>query len=117
MGKKFHKAAFAHFAGLEDRHVDAILSALEAHDVLPTSKGRGIAEKSFIGKDWTPPHVSELSPKAQACAAQWSSASYATHAEAFRNYWLSERRMMADWSATWANRVVSIHSQVMRDQK
>lgn len=116
-GQKFHRAAFAHFAGLEDKHVTAILSALEAHDAMPVIKGRGVAAKTMMTADWQWPAVDELSPQAKSCAQQWTPASYATHAEAFRNYWLGARRMMGDWKATWANRVVSIHSQVMRDQK
>jgi len=117
MGKNFHAAAFAHFAGLEERHVSAILASLEAHDALPAGKGRGIAGKTLIAADWTPPPVSELSPQARSCAQQWTPASYATHGEAFRNYWRSTRKMMGDWQATWSNRIVSLHSQVMRDQK
>lgn len=116
-GQKFHRAAFAHFAGLEDKHVSAIIDAMDAHDALPVIKGRGAAAKSLMPADWTPPSIDELSPQARSCAQQWTSASYATHAEAFRNYWLGTRKMMGDWKATWANRVVSIHSQVMRDQK
>ncbi|MES2782605.1 MAG: hypothetical protein V4657_07410 [Pseudomonadota bacterium] len=117
MGKNFHVAAFAHFAGLEDRHVEAILSALETHDALPAGKGRGSTGKTIIAANWTPPPVSELPPQARSCAEQWTSASYATHGEAFRSYWRSHKKMMSDWSATWANRIVTLHSQVMRDQK
>lgn len=117
MGSKFHRAAFATFAGLEVRHVDAILAAMQAHGAMPEGRARGSTGKTLISPDWTPPPVSELSPKARSCAEQWTAASYDTHAEAFRNYWYSQRKMMGDWKATWANRVVAIHSQVMRDQK
>lgn len=117
MGAKFHRAAFASFAGLEVRHVDAILAAMQAHGAMPEGKGRGATGKTLIAPDWMPPPVSDLSPQARSCAAQWTEASYATHAEAFRNYWHSQRKMMGDWKATWANRIVAIHSQVMRDQK
>lgn len=73
--------------------------------------------KTIIPDDWKVPAKADLPPKARALAEQWTDASYETHAEAFHGYWRSCRRMNADWLATWANRVVALHSQVMRDQK
>lgn len=73
--------------------------------------------KTIIPADWKLPPASELPPQAKLCAEQWTGASYLTHGEAFHSYWRSTRRMMADWRATWANRVIALHSQVMRDQK
>lgn len=73
--------------------------------------------KTIIPEDWILPAASELPPKARACAEQWTKASYETHGEAFHSFWRSNRRLMADWRATWANRVIALHSQVMRDQK
>jgi biotin operon repressor len=73
--------------------------------------------KSLIPSDWTPPPLAELPPRAMACASQWTDASYQTEGEAFVCFWRSERRMKADWRGTWANRVITRHSAVMRDQK
>ncbi len=83
----------------------------------PTPRKRGSGERQMLPSDWEAPLVADLSPQAQTCAAQWTGASYATHAEAFKNYWRSERKMKADWNGTWANRVVDIHDKVMRAQK
>lgn len=84
--------------------------------VPPTPRKRGNG-KSIIPEDWKAPAVADLPPKARALAEQWTRASYETHAEAFHGYWRSSRRMYADWDLTWANRIVALHSQVMRDQK
>jgi hypothetical protein len=73
--------------------------------------------KTLIPADWKLPAKADLPPKARACAEQWTDASYETHGEAFHGYWRTCRRMNADWTLTWANRVVALHSQVMRDQK
>jgi hypothetical protein len=66
---------------------------------------------------WTVPAAADLPPKARACAEQWTAASYETHGEAFAAYWRARRGMMADWRLAWANRVVALHGQVVRDQK
>lgn len=86
-------------------------------DTPPTPRKRGNGERTMIPEDWKVPAVADLPPKARACAEQWTKESYDTHAEAFVSYWRSERKMKADWRGTWANRVISLHSQVMRDQK
>lgn len=83
----------------------------------PTPRKRGKGERSILPSDWEIPPVAELSPKAKACAEQWTAGSYETHGEAFTNYWRSERRMKSDWNMAWANRVVDIHDRVMRAQK
>jgi hypothetical protein len=82
---------------------------------LSPQAGRG--GKRLIPADWTPPPVSELPPRARACAELWTNASYQTEAEGFLLYWQSERKMKPDWRATWANRIIARHSAVMRDQK
>jgi hypothetical protein len=86
-------------------------------DTPPTPPAGGRRGKARFPEDWTLPAVAELSPQARACAEQWTSASYETHGEAFASYWRGNGKMMVDWKATWANRVVALHSQVMRDQK
>lgn len=73
--------------------------------------------KCSIPDDWELPAKAALPPKARACAEQWTDASYETHGEAFRNFWLADGRKYKDWTLVWANRIVAIHGQVMRDQK
>lgn len=73
--------------------------------------------KTIIPEDWDLPVVADLPPKARALAEQWTRGSYETHGEAFHGYWRNCRRMNVDWTQVWANRVVALHSQVMRDQK
>lgn len=76
-------------------------------------KGPG---KTFLPSDWVPPDAADLPPQAAACAAQWSEESYARHGEAFVSYWQSARKKMTDWRLTWANRIISLHAQVIREQ-
>ena len=73
--------------------------------------------KTLLPADWQPTPLDDLPPRARDCARQWTPASYATHGEAFVSYWRSAGRKMGDWRLTWANRIVALHSQVMRDQK
>lgn len=82
----------------------------------PPRKRRGEG-KHLLPEDWELPSVENLPPKAKACAEQWTKASYETHGEAFVNYWRGERKMKADWVGTWGNRIIDLHSKVMRDQK
>jgi hypothetical protein len=82
----------------------------------PPRKRRGEG-KHLLPDDWALPLVADLTPKAKACAEQWTSESYETHGEAFVNYWRGRRGMNSDWRLTWCNRIVALHSQVMRDQK
>jgi hypothetical protein len=78
---------------------------------------RGADGKHLLPLDWQTPSIAELPPQARACAEQWTQENYAMHGEAFTSYWRSERRMKADWRGTWANRVIALHSQVMRGQQ
>lgn len=80
----------------------------------PRKRGEG---KHLLPENWVLPTIDELPPKARECAEQWTQDSYETHGEAFIGYWRSCRRMMSDWTLTWGNRIVALHSQVMRDQK
>ena len=89
----------------------------ETEKKTPKPPEGGRRGRNVIPEDWKLPDIADLPPKARACAEQWSPASYETHGEAFACYWRSERKMKSDWAATWANRVVALHSQVMRDQK
>lgn len=86
----------------------------EESPISPSGERRG---KTVLPSDWQLPLVSDLPPKSRACAEQWTPASYETEGEGFILYWRSCGRMMKDWNATWANRVIARHSQIMRDQK
>jgi len=83
----------------------------------PNPRKRGNEGKTLLPEDWQLPPVATLPPKARACAERWTQESYETHGEAFVSYWRGRRGMNADWRLTWANRIVALHSQVMRDQK
>lgn len=103
MGKQFHAAAFAAFAGLEDRHVSAILSALEAHSALPGSgrvtstRGTRLAHDFQIPAEWIDFAIS---------TRMWEPADAQAEAENFRDFWVSKSGAGAaklDWLATWRN--------------
>lgn len=50
-------------------------------------------------------------------ASQWPQIAYRAEAEAFRNYWLAEtgkNSRKSNWDRAWANRIVAVHSRVMR---
>lgn len=83
-------------------------------NVTPIGRNAG---KHFLPSDWVLPAIADLPPKARACAELWTRDSYETHGEAFESYWRSRRGMYTDWVLTWGNRIIALHSQVMRDQK
>lgn len=83
----------------------------------PSPLAGGRRGKTILPLDWITPQVCDLPPKARACAEHWTRPSYETEAEGFALYWRATGRMMKDWDATWANRVISQNSKVMRDQK
>lgn len=89
----------------------------EEESTPPTPRAGGRRGKVLIPSDWVLPPVADLPPRAKKCAELWTADSYETHGEAFVGYWRSEQKMKADWDGTWANRVVALHAQVMRDQK
>jgi hypothetical protein len=96
---------------------DILTPEVSPDDAEASSAPRGRPTKTMIPVDWSPCPVADLSPKARACAEQWSADAYAAQAEEFAGYWRSARRKMADWPATWANRVLHQHAKVMRDAK
>lgn len=77
-------------------------------------RGQG---KTAMPEDWAAPPPADLPPQARKCAQQWPSETYARHAEAFHSYWRSNGKKMTDWRLTWANRVIAIHDQVMRNHE
>lgn len=90
----------------------------EETEVPPSAPRKRRAEgKTMLPEDWAAPPVTALSPKARACAEQWTSASYETVAEAFAMYWRRERKPTADWHAAWCGWIIREHAKVMRDQK
>lgn len=102
---------------LQERHRNSPETETESEKHPPSPRKRGNDGKHLLPEDWELPAVSDLPPKARACAEQWTAESYATHGEAFACYWRSERKMKSDWRGTWANRVIDLHAKVMRDQK
>lgn len=90
---------------------------LKKEETPPNPPAGGRRGKTRLPSDWRLPPISDLGPKARACAEQWTAACYETHGEAFVAYWSGNGKMMASWEATWANRVIALHSTVMRDQK
>jgi hypothetical protein len=101
------------FSQMEDGEED------EGEESPPTPLGGDESKplKTMIPADWPLPSVEDLPPRARDCARQWTPTSYETHGEAFVSYWRGERKLKSDWRLTWANRVIALHSQVMRDQK
>lgn len=87
---------------------------------LPTARARKISKEvgwSCIPKSWSPPAIEALPQQARACAEKWTAASYAAHGEAFHSFWRSSGKKLVDWDTRWAERVITMHSQIMRDQK
>lgn len=83
----------------------------------PSRNHQNGGAKHSIPANWSLPPKSALPPKARALAEQWSDTSYETHGEAFVNFWQADGRKYKDWNLVWANRIVAINGQVMRDQK
>jgi len=109
-GKKFHIGAFAAFAGLEERHVTAIIDALAAHDALPGKAARAPREATRISPNWQPSEDDIAYAREK---KRWDDTTIEIEAETFRNYWSAKSGKEAtkvDWSATWRNRVISQYS-------
>ena len=103
MGKAFHIEAFAAFAGLEVRHVTAIIAALTAHNALPATKrdvvakGTRMASSFTVPDDWQNWAVAERG---------WTLAEARQEALAFVDYWTAysgRNGAKSDWLATWRN--------------
>lgn len=108
MGKGFHRTAFAAFAGLEERHVEAILASLEAHEALPggrvaSPRGTRLTHDFQIPTEWINFATSER---------MWEPDDAKAEGEIFRDYWVSRSGQIAcklDWLATWRNWVRNSH--------
>lgn len=103
MGKRFHILAFAQFSGLEERHVAAIVAALEAHGALPDKRSPVTARALRLADDFTAPEAwIDWAVKDR----RWSPSDAAQEAEIFANYWQSRSGQGAtklDWFKTWQN--------------
>jgi hypothetical protein len=102
-GKGFHAQAFALFAGLEEKHVTAIVEALAAHDALPEKRSKITARAHRLPDDWTPPddYIEWASD-----ARRWQPDDARQEAEIFANYWQAKSGKDAcklDWRKTWQN--------------
>lgn len=106
MGQSFHRQAFANFCGVEPRHVDAIISALEAHRALPKHDRASQAKQergTRLNRDFVIPH----DWIAYAVTARgWDDADAREEASIFVNYWCAKAGadgVKVDWLATWQN--------------
>ena len=102
MGAAFHLEAFAAFAGLETRHVSAIMAAIEEHAPL-TAKRATAARGTRLPHDWTlPDDWSEWASEAR----RWYPNEVEAEAMVFSDYWQSKAGQTAiklDWKKTWQN--------------
>lgn len=100
MGRQFHATAFATFAGLEERHVTAILAALEAEQAVPqgrttSTRGHRLALDFKMPQDWIDWAIAKK---------HWHPADVAEEAENFANFWHAKPGSDAcklDWKKTW----------------
>jgi hypothetical protein len=101
--KSFHIDAFAEFAGLERRHVEAIIAALKANNAMPAPAKRETATGTRMGADFIVPD------DWQNWASQekgWTLAEARQEALAFVDYWAAAsgaKGIKSDWLATWRN--------------
>lgn len=103
MGLHFHAGQFAQFAGLEERHVSAILSALESHGAVPRSKAAASTKGSRLAPDFkVPADWIEWAIEAR----RWTPTDTQAEADNFVDFWLAKPGADAaklDWRATWRN--------------
>lgn len=97
------------------KHIREDKSREEEPPKAPRKRGEGAG--ICFPADWKLPPTSDLTPKARACAEQWTKASYETEGEGFILYWRQSRKRRPDWLGTWCAWVIRQHSKVMRDQK
>lgn len=101
MGLHFNAAMFAAFTGLEERHVAAILGALEAHGAVPKAKvvatnGTRLPPDFKMPAKWIEWAIEER---------HWTPDDTETEAAKFCDYWISKPKDASklDWLATWRN--------------
>jgi hypothetical protein len=101
MGEQFHAGAFAQFAGLELRHVERIMQALEGHQIrtkrVTAERGSRLPADFALPKDWRDWAVSKR---------KWEPDAAGEEGEAFAAYWQAKSGKDAvkmDWFKTWQN--------------
>ena len=103
MGAGFHKEAYAQFAGLEVRHVDRMMEALDAHKVKAAPKREGAKRGTRLPHDWELPDDWAM----WAIEARgWLPSEAQEEGAAFGDYWHSRSGTGAakvDWRKTWQN--------------
>lgn len=102
------------------RHDDApeTDTELDTEEKPPVAPRKRVAAPHIsFPSDWVIPEIASLSPKARACAEQWTRPSYETAHEAFELHWRNTRKRRPDWPGTWCVWIIREHSKVMRDQK
>jgi hypothetical protein len=103
MGQAFHVPAFAHFAGLSETHVNAILAALDAHKALPGPKRAAIERGTRLPLDWRLPDDWKAYAIEQ---RKWEPEEVEKEAASFADYWQAKAGQGAiklDWRKTWLN--------------
>lgn len=103
LSQSFRRDVFANFAGLEVRHVDAIIAALEVHNALPrliedrSPKARG----TRLPEDWTAPEDYIQWAIEQ---RHWTREDALKEAVAFGDWWPAQpgaNAVKLDWKRTW----------------
>lgn len=100
MGQHFHASQFAQFAGLDEKHVSAILAALESHGAVPrwkaaSPKGTRLPINFQMPAEWIEWASTER---------HWTPKDSQAEAENFRDFWHAKPGADAcklDWRATW----------------
>jgi hypothetical protein len=103
MGKQFHIAAFAAFAGLEPRHIERIIKALENHNAIPGPKREAVKRGDRLSMDWSLPEDWLNWAIEQ---RRWTPGDAKAEALMFADYWQSKAGQQAvklDWRKTWQN--------------
>jgi hypothetical protein len=104
----FHVEAFAEFAGLETRHVTAIMAAIGIHAPL-TAKREAPVRGSRLANDWQLPDAWKQWAMEQRC---WHPEETEAEAELFANYWQARSgagAVKVAWVKTWRNWVRQSH--------
>lgn len=103
---------------LQERRGNSPETELDTEEKPPVApRKRGASPAISFPSDWEMPEIASLTPKAKACAEQWTRASYETVHEAFELHWRGSRKRRPDWPGTWCVWIIREHSKVMRDQK
>lgn|GEM_PF-6546295 len=100
---KFHQAAFAQFTGLEERHVERMLEAIEKHGVEIKAKRQTTTRGHRLPDDWTLPEEWRAWAVKE---RKWEPSVVLEEAANFADYWhgvSGAKGTKLDWQATWRN--------------